>query len=82
MNKEITILRTLRKGIAIEVIENEVSGVKWNIDTIEHDKQIRIKAIDEFLSKAKEKKYHSDITHENCVAIAELDWIAEKLKGE
>lgn len=39
------------------------------------------KAIDDFLSKAKEKKYHSHITHENCVSIAELDWLAEKLKA-
>ena len=42
----------------------------------------RESAIDEFLSKAKEKKYHSYITRENAVAIAQLDWIAEKMKGQ
>ncbi|MCQ2211269.1 MAG: hypothetical protein MJZ34_13375 [Paludibacteraceae bacterium] len=45
-----------------------------------YDKQIMSDAIEEFLLKAKEKKYHSNITRENCVAIAELDWIAEQLK--
>lgn len=55
---------------------DKITGLMFD----EYEKQIRANVIDEFLSKAKEKKYHSDITHENCVAIAELDWIVEQLK--
>lgn len=55
MNKEVTILRTSRKGIEIEVIENEVSGVKWKIDTTKHDKQIRNDAIEEVCKQISER---------------------------
>lgn len=85
MNKEVTILRTSRKGIEIEVIENDASGVKWNIDTTEHDKQIRAEVIEEFRKfnycKVCEEKGW-DIYCEYCRVCQAQEYIAEQLKEQ
>lgn len=48
----------------------------------EYEARIRAGVIEEFLSKAKERKYHSEITCENAVAIAQLEWLAKELKEQ
>ena len=56
-------------------------------DTLENmldemEEEIRNKAIDEFVKRIKKYQFHSTERFENCVAIANIDWLAEQMKGE